>query len=146
MIIVAIISLLMPIIIAGIILENKSKIVYDLNGIICNVEIDTNDKYQEDGMTYFYVKVKNYDSSLENKINSKDIKYNLTITNSNGSYALYKYIDENGIGNNEALPQITTKERNIGTKKEVQVTKVYVIKTQSTKSKVDFEVKLNIID
>ena len=145
-IIATIFTALTPIIITGIILNSKRNIDYNLNGVVCNVEIETNDSYQEDGMTYFYIKVKNYDLENENNITKKDVKYNLTVRSSNGSNALYKYQDEIGLGNTEALPEITTREREMTTNKEIQTTKVYVIKTAKTESKVDFEVKLNIIE
>lgn len=110
--------------------------------MICDAEIDNPGTYiSTDGWVYFKVIVKNYNAS--NEISKIPVQYNLTISNQNGSNALYRYLDAAG-NSNEFINTFTTRNYKFSANtKQSQVINVEVRTDSMESENVGFKVDLN---
>ena len=110
--------------------------------LICDVEIDNPGTYiSNDGWAYFKVIIKNYDES--GNVTKVPMQYNLTVSNNNGSNAIYRYLDASG-NSNDFINTFTTRNYKFSSEeKESQVINVEVRTDSMASENVNFAIDLN---
>jgi len=69
--------------------------------------------------------------------------YTLTITNNSGSNGLFRYVDSDGVTNNEYVATLNIPEHTFGTTQDTEIIKVYVKSNTDIEETVNFTVKLD---
>ncbi len=113
--------------------------------IICELSVDTSDKYIENNEAYFIITINNFKTSDgELMITSSDIDYTLTIENTGTNQGLFRYIDDDGNTNTTPEESVSV-ERRIEKDKTTQQFKVFVTTDTNLKTDIDFKVKVNAV-
>lgn len=150
-IILTIILILISITITYAIYVNEINVTYKntTGKMICDIEIDKNESYKINGISYFLVKVKNYetDSSGNQKLTAVDIEYNLTIKNKSNSKGVFIWQKEDeNIGTNLYLETVTTSTCTFDKTAKEHVYKIFVKTTNETSpDNIDIDVELNAV-
>lgn len=117
--------------------------------MVCDIEIEKNESYKINGIPYFLVKVRNYetDESGRKKLTAVDLEYNLTIKNKTGSNGIFIWQKEDkSAGINTYLETITTDTCSFEKTEKEDVYKVFVkTSNDSVPENVEIDVELNAV-
>lgn len=121
-------------------MSHSGNVIANTSGLICEIALDTNSEYKENNEAYFLINLQNYKDSLTNDV---EMGYTLTITNNSGSNGLFRYVDSDGVTNNEYVATLNIPEHTFGTTQDTEIIKVYVKSNTNIEETVNFTVKLD---
>ncbi len=107
-----------------------------------DVSVDSKESYVENNIPFFYISVKNADST---GITDSDFDYSIKLTNKSSSNGLYKYIDDSGndSGDYASSLDITGSLDNKVTKTVKY--KVYVKASTNLKTVVNYDINYDVV-